>query len=248
MDDSSATDAVDASAPGSAVTNSGGGIGEPGGGYSADGILNTGGAGTGATLSTTASNGRSMGRRAVRTRDAILDASRKLFLERGYAGTRVNNITDACGISRAGFYTYFRDKREIFDTLGQATHQEILQVVALWESLPRPCTRADVAAWVWEYFAFMDRHGAFILSAQSGPADEAVDKASKKMQLRVVWLLGVHLRGRQRTPTDAPEALGLAVQSMMDRAWYHCHAQHLPVDDADVVNTIAGFIMAVLTV
>ncbi|CAJ62141.1 MULTISPECIES: TetR/AcrR family transcriptional regulator [Frankia] len=190
---------------------------------------------------------RAMGHRAARTRGLILDASRRLFLERGYAGTRVNNITDACGISRAGFYTYFRDKREIFDTLGEATYHEILQVMARWETMARPCTQADVAAWVWEYFAFMDRHGAFILSAQSGPGDLAVGSARNKMELRVVWLLGVHLRGRQRTPTDAPEALGLAVQSMMDRAWYHCHGQHLPVDDTDVVATIAGFIMAVLT-
>ncbi|MCM3922593.1 TetR/AcrR family transcriptional regulator [Frankia sp. AiPs1] len=187
-----------------------------------------------------------LGWRAARTRNAILDASKKLFLERGYAGTRINNITDACGISRAGFYTYFRDKREIFDTLGQATFRELLQVVAEWETLPRPCAQADVEAWVWKYFAFMDQHGAFILSAQSGPADESVGAASNKMQMRVAWLLGVHLRGRQRTPTDAPEALGLAVQSMMDRTWYHCHAQHLPVDDADIVNTIAGFITAVL--
>ncbi|WP_163554434.1 TetR/AcrR family transcriptional regulator [Candidatus Frankia alpina] len=187
-----------------------------------------------------------LGWRAARTRNAILDASKKLFLERGYAGTRINNITDACGISRAGFYTYFRDKREIFDTLGQATFRELLQVVAEWETIARPCTRADVVAWVWQYFAFMDQHGAFILSAQSGPADESVGAASNKMQMRVAWLLGVHLRGRQRTPTDAPEALGLTVQSMMDRTWYHCHAQHLPVDDADVVNTIGGFITAAL--
>ncbi|MCM3924180.1 TetR/AcrR family transcriptional regulator [Frankia sp. AiPs1] len=190
---------------------------------------------------------RTMGLRAARTRGLILDASRRLFLERGYAGTRVNNITDACGISRAGFYTYFRDKREIFNTLGEATHREILQVMARWETMARPCTQAEVAAWVWEYFAFMDRHGAFILSAQSGPGEQAIGSARNKMELRVVWLLGVHLRGRQRTPTDAPEALGLAVQSMMDRAWYHCHGQHLPVDDTDVVSTIAGFIMAVLT-
>ncbi|WP_459959875.1 TetR/AcrR family transcriptional regulator, partial [Mycobacterium avium] len=56
--------------------------------------------------------------RGERTRSAILDASRRLFLERGYAGTPINAITEACGISRAGFYTYFKDKREIFNVLG----------------------------------------------------------------------------------------------------------------------------------
>ena len=36
--------------------------------------------------------------RGERTRSAILDASRRLFLERGYAGTPINAITEACGI------------------------------------------------------------------------------------------------------------------------------------------------------
>ena len=187
-----------------------------------------------------------LGWRAARTRAAILEASKKLFLERGYAGTRIHNITDACGISRAGFYTYFRDKKEIFNALGEQSYREILEVVEAWEQIPRPCSRADVEAWVWQYFAFMDKHGAFVLSAQSRPADEATGAASSRMQMRVAWLLGVHLRGRQRTPTDAPEALGLAVLSMLDRSWYHIHVHHVPVDNADMVRVITDFIMAIL--
>ena len=182
----------------------------------------------------------------MRTREAILDASRTLFLERGYAGTRINNITDACGISRAGFYTYFRDKREIFNVLGETTYREILLVVGRWDTMPRPCTRPDVEDWVRRYFAFMDEHGAFILSAQSGPTDEDVRVGSTRMQMRVCFLLGVSLRGRQRTPTEAPEALGLAIQAMLDRSWYQCRAQRLPVDTEDVVVTIAAVITGML--
>jgi AcrR family transcriptional regulator len=187
-----------------------------------------------------------LGQRAARTRNAILEASKQLFLERGYAGTRISNITDACGISRAGFYTYFKDKREIFNSLGEVTYHELIDVIGAWDDLPRPCTHDDAEAWVRRYFAFMDQHGAFILSAQSGPADEDVRVASNRMQMRVAWLLGVSLRGRQRTPTDAPEALGLATQAMMDRSWYHCRAQRLPVDGDDILRTIADFIIAAL--
>src|ERR1022692_2205409 len=67
--------------------------------------------------------------RGERTRSAILDASRQLFLQRGYAGTPVNAITAACGISRAGFYTYFKDKREIFNVLGQNAYRSVLAVI-----------------------------------------------------------------------------------------------------------------------
>jgi AcrR family transcriptional regulator len=192
--------------------------------------------------------GAKLGLRAARTRAAILAASKTLFLERGYAGTRINNITDACGISRAGFYTYFKDKEEIFKALGGQAYREILAVVEAWEQVPRPCTRADVEAWIWKYFEFMDQHGAFVLSAQSNPADEVIGATRSRTTMRVAWLLGVHLRGRQRTPTDAPEALGLAFQSMLDRAWHHCHIQHLPIHDADMVRVMADFLMAVLEV
>jgi AcrR family transcriptional regulator len=186
------------------------------------------------------------GPRAARTREAIVAATRALFLERGYAGTRIANITDACGISRAGFYTYFKDKREIFDVLGKSAYREVLEVVGEWDALPVPCSVADVEGWVRHYFAFMDRHGAFVLAAQSGPPDEEVRASSSRMQMRVAWLLGVGLRNRQRTPTDAPEALGLTTQALLDRTWYHSRVQRLPVADGDLIATIATMIMSTL--
>ncbi|GGL13691.1 TetR/AcrR family transcriptional regulator [Nocardia jinanensis] len=188
-----------------------------------------------------------LGARAIRTRNAILEASKQLFLERGYAGTRINNITDACGISRAGFYTYFRDKREIFDVLGETTYRELLDLVAEWDTVPSAAARADIERWVGAYFDFMDRHGAFAMSAHSGPDDEEVRAASARMQMRVIWLLGTALRNRQNRPTDAPEALGLAVQSMLERAWFLVHTSRLPVSRADVVGAITDSVMATLT-
>ncbi|HVV08149.1 TetR/AcrR family transcriptional regulator [Amycolatopsis sp.] len=187
-----------------------------------------------------------LGARAARTRAAILEASKQLFLERGYDGTRITNITDACGISRAGFYTYFKDKREIFNALGETTYREVLEVTGEWDDLPRPCTRDDVLAWVRRYFAFLDRHGAFILSAQTAPAEEDVRAASSRMQMRVCWQLGVSLRSRQEHPVDAPEALGLAVQAMLDRAWYRCKVERLGLDHEDVLTTVATMIVSTL--
>src|SRR5271170_5160246 len=111
--------------------------------------------------------------RGERTRSAILDASSRLFLERGYAGTPINAITEACGISRAGFYTYFKDKREVFSVLGETAYHDLLTVVNEWESFPEPRPPADVQRWVGDYFAHMDRHGAFIMAAwHSAPVDE----------------------------------------------------------------------------
>src|ERR1700722_1544711 len=116
------------------------------------------------------STGVDLGPRAARTRDRILAASRELFLEHGYAGTRIAQITAACAISRAGFYTYFRDKQEIFNALGVAAYRAVLNAVEAWDDLPGQrgdgaVSRADLAEWVAGYFAIMDEHGPFIFSA-----------------------------------------------------------------------------------
>jgi AcrR family transcriptional regulator len=196
----------------------------------------------------TPETGVALGDRAIRTREAILEASRKLFLERGYAGTRINNITDACGISRAGFYTYFRDKREVFNTIGEETYKEIVAVVSLWSDLPIPATLSDIADWVRKYFTFMDQHGAFIFSStQSAPTDDEFRRNSQRTQMRVAWLLGTSLVSRQQKRYEAPEALGLTMMAMLDQSYFYSRVWRLPVDDEDMINTLAEQIYGSLT-
>jgi TetR/AcrR family transcriptional regulator len=46
-------------------------------------------------------------------RDAILARAAALFADRGYVATSMNDIAAACGVSKAGLYHYWRDKREL---------------------------------------------------------------------------------------------------------------------------------------
>src|ERR1700742_3948068 len=108
------------------------------------------------TQSPAAVRAAELGPRAARTRDKILAASRELFLKHGYAGTRIGQITAECGISRAGFYTYFRDKQEIFSALGVAAYRAAQNVIYALDDLPAPASRDDLASWVLSYFAVMD--------------------------------------------------------------------------------------------
>jgi AcrR family transcriptional regulator len=188
-----------------------------------------------------------LGPRALRTRDGILAASRTLFLTHGYASTRINHITAACGISRAGFYTYFRDKREVFNALGEAAYHAMLAIVGEWDGLPEAATVADIERWTARYFAVMDEHGSFIFaSEQSAPSDADFRASSNRLQMRVAWSFGTRLQRRQRTPTDSPDALGLAMLAMLDRSWFGSRSVQLPVDDSDMIRTVARCIVAIL--
>jgi hypothetical protein len=115
-----------------------------------------------------------------------------------------------------------------------------------WDELPRPGTRADVESWVRQYFRHLDQHGAFNFSAQSAPTDDDVREASKRLQMRVGWLLGTSLRRRQPVPTETPEALGLATQAMLDRSWFQIRAQGLPVAEDDMIATVASIIAGLI--
>jgi AcrR family transcriptional regulator len=178
--------------------------------------------------------------RGERTRSAILDASRRLFLERGYAGTPINAITAACGISRAGFYTYFKDKREIFNVLGETAYHEALAVISEWADAERPFGPAEIRNWVTHYFDYMDRHGAFVLaSAQSAPDDDAFRKSRDRMVTRAAWRLGQAIGG---DGTHSPDVVGIAVTGLLDRSWHAVHRQTVAVDREEMVAVVAELI------
>ncbi|MGV0718040.1 TetR/AcrR family transcriptional regulator [Mycolicibacterium sp. XJ662] len=73
--------------------------------------------GTSATLS---AKGR-------QTREAIEQAARKLFAERGFHGTTLSDITSAAGKSPAAFYRYFADKEDLLATLAQSFLHDVVE-------------------------------------------------------------------------------------------------------------------------
>jgi AcrR family transcriptional regulator len=178
--------------------------------------------------------------RGERTRAAILDASRRLFLERGYAGTPINAITEACGISRAGFYTYFKDKREIFNVLGKAAYREVLAVIAEWADAEAPFGPADIESWVGHYFDYMDHHGAFVLaSVHSAPDDEEFRTSRNRMVTRASWRLGQAIGG---DGAHSPDVVGVTVMGMLDRAWHSVDRQTVGVDRDEMIAVVAEMI------
>lgn len=50
---------------------------------------------------------------AMETRKKILNAGRKIICEKGLGSTSVEEITEAAGVAKGTFYTYFRRKEEI---------------------------------------------------------------------------------------------------------------------------------------
>jgi AcrR family transcriptional regulator len=70
------------------------------------------------------------------TRQAIEQAARKLFAERGFHGTTLADITSAAGKSPAVFYRYFADKEDLLAALAESFLHEVFTPPGLSLHLP----------------------------------------------------------------------------------------------------------------
>jgi AcrR family transcriptional regulator len=70
------------------------------------------------------------------TRQAIEQAARKLFAERGFHGTTLADITSAAGKSPAVFYRYFADKEDLLAALAESFLHEVVTPSSLSVHLP----------------------------------------------------------------------------------------------------------------
>ena len=66
------------------------------------------------------------------TEQKILESARKVFLRKGYQGSRMQEIADEAGINKAMLHYYFRSKKklfeEIFDAAFRGFGQKVLEV------------------------------------------------------------------------------------------------------------------------
>lgn len=63
-------------------------------------------------------------------RQAILAAARRLFLEQGYAGTAMDAIAAAAGVSKATLYSHFGSKEALFGSIVEARCRALLEPLA----------------------------------------------------------------------------------------------------------------------
>lgn len=80
------------------------------------------------------------------THNRILDAARKLFFERGFYITAMDEIACAAGVQRSTVYLHFRDKSAMLDEIAD---EFLPHGMALMEELPGPQpTQTQILTWL----------------------------------------------------------------------------------------------------
>ena len=93
-------------------------------------------------------------RKKLATRAAIHDAGMRLFAERGFAATTVDQIAEAADVSRATVFTYFASKEEI--VLGDAAMAVEALAARLGDREPGESTIAATRAWLGELQGWLE--------------------------------------------------------------------------------------------
>ena len=75
--------------------------------------------------------------------DAIRDAAARLFLERGYQGTSMDEIAAAAQVSKQTIYTHFADKEALFTALVMANADRVEGFLAQLGDLVRSATDVE---------------------------------------------------------------------------------------------------------
>lgn len=69
------------------------------------------------------------------TEQKILEAARKIFLEKGLDGARMQDIADKAGINKAMLHYYFRSKDKLFEQIFLEVAGHFLpKIMAIFES------------------------------------------------------------------------------------------------------------------
>jgi len=109
-------------------------------------------------------------------RAAILDAAKRLFLERSYEGTSMDAIASHAGVSKLTVYSHFTDKETLFAAAIQSKCQEQLPTSVFDERIGRGEIRERLLAIAHRFHALVSSAEAIELfrvmtaQAQTNPA------------------------------------------------------------------------------
>ena len=118
------------------------------------------------------------------TVERILDVSQRLFLEKGYEHTTIQDIVDDCGYNRQTFYYHFHDIYDLIDWIFAAQTQELIEKC-------RACGSLDVG--VEAVIAYMRGNRRLILNIlRSVNGEKLLDNLYRSAQSIVLSALENH--------------------------------------------------------
>jgi AcrR family transcriptional regulator len=198
-----------------------------------------------------AADGRALGRRGLRTRHRLLDATGALLEIGGVRDLRVVDIAREVGTSPATFYQYFRDAEDAVLALAEEVAEDLAPVARL---IGEPWTGTAAARMVEAFVTSWDEHRAILrtrnLAAQEG--DQRFRAVRNASLLPITEALAGQVQASQAaghvSPDVSPIAAASALVAMTERvAAFHREIEELGVSRDALIATTARMIDQTVT-
>jgi len=184
-------------------------------------------------------------KRALRTKERIIDTAKSLFLKQGYMATSIDDIAVAANVSRASFYTYFSSRREILILAGHEARHESLELMERVRHLNLDDLPKEFEGWISRYFTFLSKHGGYLLTWQQAALQDSEFRVlGMRGSKRATNILAESFRllGSKHSHADLV-IRSLAIRAMLDRFWYHWRITKTPLNQKTVLENFAHMIV-----
>ena len=140
----------------------------------------------------------------------MLTVTLRMFRERGYAGTSLREIAEACGFSQASLYHRYRAKRDLLDALAGPLFAAVDALLAATPGVQAPSERVELLAAQLDLILAHAAVASWLLNDPGVRSDEAVWQRVLDHERELTWRLG----GGPRAPVDQQIRVAAALAAL----------------------------------
>ncbi|MFF0492002.1 TetR/AcrR family transcriptional regulator [Nocardia sp. NPDC003482] len=186
--------------------------------------------------------------RGRKTRDALLDAARKVFEDVGFLDTRVELIAQEAGVSYGTFYRYFESKEHVFGELSTRLFEDMHRREPTAADLS-PAARL-IAANRSYYQAYRRNARMMAIVEQVATFNEEFRRLRHEHRRQLIDRTARAIARWQREglvrPELDPELAARAMSAMVDHSLYLWLIQGEDADEAALLDTLDRMSVAAL--
>lgn len=188
---------------------------------------------------------RVLGEQGERTRQRLLDAAKKVFKERTYPETRVDDITREAGTSHGAFYLYFANKAEVLEALAIETAERMYVLADELEGMKRgEAGFEQLRNWMDRFIDNYEENSPVVVAWMSArPQDERFDRLGREVLAKFAGRIAQTIRAAdhdgRRHPVHAGVA-AVALIAMLERFCYYWIVRGGGFNRDEVTETMAA--------
>ncbi len=181
-------------------------------------------------------------RKAEATRQALLQAARVVIARDGYSNARIADIAREAGKAVGVFYSYFKDKTELFAALVDAFHQDLTRQTPAPSAYEENTAAAVKAAVTVFWSAYRQFHPEMLGLLESGLADPDLLQVWRKIRAQSIRRFAFRIKRQQaqgKCLALDPELAASALAGLLEFTCFNWHSGKLDFPDTQVGDEAA---------